>query len=219
MNGASCLLPGLEDERRSREHSQFYTPPWLAERVAQWCLLFPHNRVLEPAAGRGALITALDTQAAKGPYPHLLNIEAWDIDPVNWQALYQLDLNPVTRLRVTCGNFLGVPEGECASSAAFDFALMNPPYEYNQDVDFITRALDYCPKVIGIFQSRIVHSAGRAEFWRWTDIRRLAFLSDRPHFGGPHSAKTDFIVLDVVRRKHRRKQGEASAGSIEWWSR
>jgi hypothetical protein len=95
----------------------------------------------------------------------------------------------------------------------------NTPYEDNQDVQFIDHALACSARVVGIFQSRIVHSAGRANFWRWVDIARLAILSKRPHFGGPHSAKTDFCVMELRRRASARRQGEPTAAQLEWWVR
>jgi hypothetical protein len=70
---------------------------------------------------------------------------------------------------------------------------------------------------VGIFQSRILHSKGRAEFWKLHDITRMAILSSRPRFGGEHSAKTDFLVLEIFRRAAARRQGEATPAHVEWW--
>lgn len=203
------LLPGMEGEARSRELSQFYTPAWLAGRTARWACM--HERpewVLEPAAGQGSLVAAI-----KWVLPDV-RVNAWDIDPENCEVLAKITNR--TRDIVWCGDFL---QARYDADEHFGLALMNPPYEGNQDVRFIEHAHTVSDRVVGIFQSRIVHSAGRAEFWRHTDITRMAILSDRPHFGGEHSAKTDFVVLELVRRQHARKQGEAKPAAIEWWSR
>jgi predicted RNA methylase len=204
---AAQLLPGMEGEGRRRDLSQFYTPKWLADRVANWaCRHSVPKWVLEPAAGRGALVAAIKRTAPS------VCVSAWDIDPANCEALAKV--TDRTRDLVWCGDFL-----LAQYDAPSDLALMNPPYEDNQDVAFIEHSLEHSARVVGIFQARIVHSAGRSEFWRWTDIQRMAFLSERPHFGGPHSAKTDFVVHELVRRKLARKQGEATPAAVEWWSR
>lgn len=202
------LLPTMEGEARSRELSQFYTPIWLAERVVEWSGVRAIDRVCEPSAGRGALVRALIDAVG-------CDVDAWELDPSNARALRDL---PYPGLTVHAEDFLA-SERFRALSWPYELALMNPPYEANQDVAFIERALDFSDRVVGIFQSRIVHSKGRAEFWRHTDIRRMAILSDRPHFGGEHSAKTDFVVLELTRRSAARKQGEATPAQIEWWSR
>lgn len=205
----SNALPGVDAAPRSRALSQWYTPASLAERVAKWAVANgSHEWVLEPSAGRGALIKALNSVCG-------CNVFAWDIDCENVTELHRLyDQLERVALNVTHGDFLAsVPELE----VEFDLALMNPPYEGGQDVRFIDHALECCDRVVGIFQSRIVHSQGRADFWRRHDIQRLVVLSERPHFGGVHSAKTDFIVAEIVRRQHRRKQGEPNSARMEWW--
>lgn len=201
----SELLPGMQSEARSRDLSQFYTPPWLAERVARWaCLTSTPRFVLEPAAGRGALVAAI-RQVVPG-----VQVSAWDIDRANVEALQGIVGPPPSF--VVHGNFLKAP-----CETGFDLALLNPPYEDNQDVQFIERAVDCSARAVGIYQSRIVHSEGRWEFWRWHDMRRRVNLSKRPHFGGPHSARTDFVVLEILRRATARKQGEATPVLEEWW--
>ncbi len=102
-------------------------------------------------------------------------------------------------------------------SERFETCILNPPFEKGQDVAFIERACGVTDLVVAICQARIVHSAGRAAFWRWHNIVRQAILVERPQFGGDYSPMTDFVVLEVVRRQSARKQGEASAATIEWW--
>jgi predicted RNA methylase len=195
----------MSGEARSRELSQFYTPSWLAERVVGWSGITACDRVAEPSAGRGALIKPLVEIGC--------DVDAWEIDAGNMIALREIAHAGLCAMHCDFLTCTEVVEG------AYDVALMNPPYEGNQDVRFIERALDCSDRVVGIFQSRIVHSKGRAEFWRHTDITRMAILSDRPSFGGDHSAKTDFVVLELIRRPVARRQGEATPAQLEWWSR
>lgn len=210
------LLPEMEGEHRSRERSQFYTPEWLARRVAHWAMHGERGKlarmfspcVLEPAAGRGALITAIMGVA---PTTHFVAV---DIDPENCKALSKLVDG------VWCADFLSTWSDRlraAVNNGGFDLAIMNPPYERNRDVRFIELALTCSDRVVGIFQSRILHSKGRAKFWRHVNIDRMAILSERPHFGGEYSAKTDFVVLELTRRSDARNQGEATPAQVEWW--
>lgn len=212
MTPVQPFMPGFEAEERRRDLSQFYTPPWLAERVWRWmwrpstCPL----RVLEPSAGRGALIKPLFTLGIA-----VEHISAYDVDPGNVVALEQLAAETRAPMTVRARDFMADVDllGE-----RFDLSCMNPPFESNQDVQFIERVCQVCTSVAAVCQARIVHSAGRAEFWRWHDIRREAVLIERPQFGGDFSPATDFVVLDIVRRARARLQGEACALKREWWS-
>lgn len=205
-------LPEVRGSHVDRETSQFYTPDPIARRMAKWANVADGDLVFEPSAGRGALIKALDDLSI------VTRVWAWDIDPVNCAELRQLSasLERVRLQQVYNWDYLRLGPTHPDDMPAL--ALMNPPYEGNQDIKFVERALGNCRRVVGIFQSRIVHSKGRSEFWRMHDIQRLAFLSERPHFGGEHSAKTDFVVMELVRRKHRRNQGEATPAQVEWWT-
>jgi predicted RNA methylase len=189
--------------------SQFLTPARLAEDVVAWSGAKCGDFVCEPSAGRGALVKPL---LMLGCY-----VDAWEIDHENIPALGAIKKDaPRFRGVIPC-DFLTCTDSY-SSETPYSLAVMNPPYEGNQDVRFIERALGCSERVVGIFQSRILHSKGRAEFWRHHDIRRMAVLSQRPRFGGDHSAKTDFVVLEVLRRQSARLQGEATPTAMEWWA-
>lgn len=203
-------MPGFEGEQRRRDLSQFYTPPELAERVWRWMrpAYSPAPlRVLEPSAGRGALISPLFTLSIP-----VAKLVAYEVDPVNVDALNTLLAPTGLDFEVRFADFTAD-----AAPGSFDLAVINTPYEDGQDVDFAERCCRVCTWVGGIFPAGILYSDARAAFWRWHDIRRAAYLSKRPHFGGEYSAQTDFCVLDLARRTTARKQGEASTTSTEWW--
>ena len=200
-------LPGVEGAELRRDLSQFYTPRPLADRLAGW---FPRaQRVLEPAAGRGALIAPM-LERSEPPG----RVVAYDVDPHNCEALRAL--GPV---EVRERDFLADDD-----PGRFDLGLMNPPYESTdtcpngQDVAFALRALQVCHKVGGLFQASMEHSIGRFEsFWKWVDIRRRAVISSRWKFGGAHSPKTNFVALELRLRTVARKQGEPTTLNQEWW--
>lgn len=210
------FMPGFESEQRRRDLSQFYTPPHLAARLIDWArerAPWP-KRVLEPSAGRGALVCQhmmLSSGASE--------IVAYEVDPENVthlrdDAAKYTPFFPSLTITVRDRDFLADPD---VLLERFELCVKNPPFEDNQDIAFMARACQVSDVVCGIYPARIVHSSGRAEHWRWHDIVREAILTERPQFGGEHSPMTDFVVLDVVRRQYARKQGEATATQVEWW--
>lgn len=200
------LLPAMDGEARSREFSQWFTPPALARQVVDWAGIESGSRVLEPAAGRGALLTEIFEHAFD-------SVAAFEIDPLHREHLRQ--------------TFFGAKSCSCCSLSgdflawepdkSFELAIMNPPYEGNQDVAFVDHALKCCNRVVGIFAARIVHSKGRKAFWAGIHIRRMAILSERPRFGGEHSARTDFVVMELLRRPQKPDLGQTFETQIEWW--
>lgn len=208
--GLAFEVATVTDNAKQKALSQWFTPPDLAERVWRW-MVRGHSahrmRVLEPSAGRGALITPLFTLNV--PVSELV---AYDVDAANVAELRSM-LSPTgVRHDVRHRDFLAD-----ADAGSFDISVLNPPYEDNKDVAFAERCLDMCTWVAGIFAVRMLFSASREPFWRWTDIRRMAVLSGRPKFGGGFTPMTDFCVLELGRRKYARKQGDASSCSAEWW--
>lgn len=167
-------MPGFESEQRRRDLSQFYTPAPLAARCWAWMQaeLDPHRaRVLEPSAGRGALINPLRAF----PPEWIAQVVAYDVDPGNVEHLATLGASMPFPVTVRARDFMA----DDMLGERFDAAVMNPPFENGQDVAFIARACGVCTRVVAICQARIVHSAGRAGFWRWHDPLREATLIER----------------------------------------
>ncbi len=211
---SALYLPGFEAEQRRRDLSQFFTPPWLAERAWRWVLRPAARplRILEPSAGNGALIRPLRTL---GVSVHSLVV--YEIDPVHVGTLATLVASQGLPAVIHAESFLADP-----APGRFDACVMNPPYEDDQDTAFLEHALKCCPRVVGILRAGILFGQARHDFWRWHDIRRQANCSARPDFGGADAenskgAKGDYVVLELERRRHARKQGEASTVNVEWW--
>lgn len=211
-------LPGLDAER-DLSKSQWYTPPKLAERMWSWWVTHqtaarPDMRwhVLEPSAGNGSLVRAVLASDV------VARVHAFELDPRNVELLKQLVPKPGCVLDVEQGDFLLAPV-----VGRYHVALMNPPYEDGQDVDFVLRALAWAPVVVGVFRSAIVHGDDRYQrLWRWVDPTRGRWLSDRPAFGTgdkSDSARSDFIVLELVMRERARTDKELEEFSVlmGWW--
>lgn len=211
MSAELRYLPGFEHERRDLSRSQWYSPPELAEEVWSWACAGQRDigAVLEPAAGKGALVRPAlrDCRVSR--------VTAIDIDPVNVEALRALRGPRQRRLSAVCGDFLSFTPRQ-----RFGLCVQNPPFEDGQDVAFIMHALQFAPRVVGIYRSALVHGSGRFEaLWRHVDMTRLAYIVNRPKFGAGTGAQSDFIVAEFFRRDMSppRQRGESCDVKVEWW--
>jgi len=184
--------------------SQWYTDPRLAKRMMEWTLLaHPNVRTLvEPSAGEGSLIKPWLDYTKVGVF-------AVELDPANVVKLEGLG----PRVHVVGGDVLNV------DVPMVDAAVMNPPYEDDQDALHVMRALEVAPFVTALLRGVIKHGVNRwKKMWQWVDVVREVNLIERPTFGGSYTPKQDFVVLELVKRERRRERGEpAPVASIEWW--
>lgn len=169
--------------------SQWFTPPWLALRMARW--VSRTARVLEPSCGGGALIDGL---LRAGHAPEL--ITGVDIDPA-W-TVHCSSLWP--DVRVWTGYFESLP------LPSFDVVVMNPPFEDNQHLRSVLRALELAPTVIGLFPASFEFSGARDRLlWATKGIvARRARLPERVDYGGDQSPSFDSVVLKIQRREQPR---------------
>lgn len=210
-----------EDQERRLDLSQFYTPAHVADRMWEWSRRpgMPHERVLEPSAGRGSLLRPMYWSSQ--PKEQV----AYDVDPMNVERLRLLarcvqasERRPVLEVRQR--DFTADLD-----PGRFDLVVMNPPYESDQDIAHLDHALDHSHMVVALVRTTIVHGQTRfRKFWRHADILRRANLVERPEFSIPVNGKkppgamSDFVCLDIRRRRHARRQGEVTTQSEEWWS-
>jgi predicted RNA methylase len=172
-----------DEERDVSTLSQWYTSPKAARALHDFAAIPAGSRVLEPSAGRGALIL---------PRPDLRWL-AIDIDPANIEALGRV----IPWTSVAQADFLALSP----PAVPFDFAVMNPPFENGGDLAHVLHALDYARRVVTLIGSDFEHGAGRyAELWRWIDeargVSKLTFVN-RPFKG----AMSDFVVWSLPGRR------------------
>ena len=191
------LADVMPDADRVGLLSQWFTPPLLARKVAEWARLDGLD-VLEPSAGGGALVRAAVECGAR-------SVQTCEIDPRHAAAIAGCRL----------GSFL---DARPSDFAPVDLALMNPPYEDGVDGDFLAHALEFAPRVVALIRLNALVGLGRYEsVWRSSRITRIAFCVRRPPFesdlatGG---AKSDFVVVEYAREDSRYSLCEQT---IEHW--
>lgn len=187
--------------------SQWFTPPWVAARMAEW-IANPHRmRVLEPSCGTGNLIAAaLDV----GVLPE--NIVALDLD------------ERMTRhVRNRFGGRVLVHEADYLKTEIdepFDLVLSNFPYEQNLHGRMAAHSLRSIPELITLVPVNFEFGVERHRslFEPLGTITNRARLPARPRFGGAMSGSQDIVALRMVRRYTPRRPGERVHVVEEVWT-
>jgi predicted RNA methylase len=111
----------------TRELGYFPTPPEIVARLVAAAEVEPGMSVLEPSAGRGAIIAGLPR-------------------PVGFVHAFEIDRRQETALRaslattITFADFLDV---EPHVQVGFDRVVMNPPFGLQQDIDHVRHAFRF----------------------------------------------------------------------------
>lgn len=106
-----------------KEAEFFETPRELAEEMAAWIDPREGDEILEPSAGRGALVRAIQARCPQA------KIVACEPLPLHRTELMELGVE------------LWTDDFTTAEGRTFDHVIMNPPFSRRQDVRHITRAL------------------------------------------------------------------------------
>lgn len=194
----------LLDEDYRLDLSQWYTRRDLARRVVEWALRGVNRplRVLEPSAGLGALLEPIPLQHA---------VTAYEIDPRRASIL-----TGIGRYDVRCQDYLQHWTGE-----RWDLALMNPPYEDDQDSTFVRKAvLSDASRVVAILRLAALQGVNKwAEVWSAVRITRMAICVRRQVFDGPVGGTPSggTIVVELVARAELGRRGCPDHVEVEWW--
>lgn len=126
------LLQTGSYSRTKQDFGQFDTPEEIAERAIEWAEIEEGLLVLEPSAGVGRLVSALNGAAD-------VRIDAVEIDAGRSAALLSLGVDG--NLNVFTEDFLEsdlTEEGAC-----YDRVVMNPPFAGQADIDHVRHAWEF----------------------------------------------------------------------------
>jgi predicted RNA methylase len=183
---------------------QWFTPMWLARKAAQW--LTPGASVFEPACGGGNLIAAARERGCR--------VVAGEIDP-EW-ATQARNRFPEGEVPVFCGDFLQEHEFWCLNGP--DEFFMNPPFEANKHMEFVLRALEIAPVVVGIFPASFEFGKERDDkLWSCAGrVTHRARLPERVDYGGDQSPSFDTVVLRIEDRDGSRSSAPGIVMEEVW---
>lgn len=187
--------------------SQCFTPLWLARRLVRW--IRPGSRVLEPACGSGNLIAALLER------DEAAHVEGVELD-LRWVEHVRARFNH--RVRVLHHDFLTLPREVLG---AFDVTLMNPKFEDDMHTQFVLRAFDFAPVVIGVFPSSFEFGQARDnKLWSTRAcVTHRARLPERVDYGWGRGTDFDSVALRIIERRRDRRPGEQREVVEEVWRR
>lgn len=164
LEDPSDLLKQIsEGENRNikKEFQFFATHPDLADRLCELAEIDENNRVLEPSAGQGAIVNAINKL-----FPDM-GIECCEMMPLNRTILSK---NPSVILKEE--DFLKTPDSYYLDQ--FDKIIANPPFSKNQDIDHIKRMWQCLKKggrIVTISSNHWRNSDNKKEkeFKQWLD--------------------------------------------------
>ena len=180
--------------------SQWFTRPEEATRLAELAFegLTARDapvRVLEPAAGAGALLRALPEACGA----HTVTTIAYDVDPA-WE-----DTLTAIADEVVIGDFL--EEADAGVEPRADVVITNPPYENGLDGRFLEAAMRLADRVVALVrlnalvgQDRVERVWSQVEEGSWV-LSVLELLALRPGFEGPGDmgARSDYVIVRLDR--------------------
>lgn len=125
-------LMGGEKVNIKKEFQFYATPPELANYLVSIAIANGLNRdssVLEPSAGQGAIIKAIQERVKTTS-----RIYYCELMDINRSVLHQ-----IYNTFLLCDNFMDIP-----AATPFDVIIANPPFNKNQDIDHIRKMYEVC---------------------------------------------------------------------------
>lgn len=110
-----------EDYNKKKKFQAFFTPDELADKIVELADIQPDDEVLEPSAGQGAIVKAIQRETWLGR-----TVWGYEIMPENSSVV-----DKIIGYRNLGDDFLK----QCDTS--FDKIIANPPFSKNQDIDHI----------------------------------------------------------------------------------
>lgn len=189
---AQLRLDGEEEHAHSADLDQWFTPPDLAERMAEEAHRWAPRAttILEPSSGGGALLRPLVMRFPGAKITH-----------------YEVDPALAARTGAKVGDFL-----ERKVNARFDLCATNPPYSNGRDGAFLAAATKAALVTVALIRTHALHGVERhATVWKGTGARRVNFLVRRPRFEGAvnGSPEHEFCVVVIG--------PESIPAGVEWW--
>jgi len=146
----------------------FQTPPAIAEQLVRLANPGTGARVLEPSAGLGRIMDALNPFAPS-------EVVAVEIAPACASELYQQNRNGVV---IKQRDFLTVTTAEIG---LFDLVVMNPPFHMRSDIEHIQHALSFL-KPGGTLAAICMNTSHRQEAFKplgkWIELPSGSFKAE-----------------------------------------
>lgn len=127
-----------------KQLTQFYeTPHELARKLVGFADIQVGMNVLEPSAGKGALLKTLDDLGLdRTRNPDKLHVAWMELDPKRFEYLKHLGATLDISNRGFQGDFLQFSTIAAQAGSTFDRVVMNPPFTRGQDAKHVRHAYE-----------------------------------------------------------------------------
>lgn len=150
------------EKRNLKKEFQFFaTPEQLAEKLVSMAEIENHHSILEPSAGQGALVKAVNKLLSTK------KVYCYELMPVN-----QTFLKKIETVELIGEDFLNPNNLNINQQRVFDRIIANPPFAKNQDIDHIKKMYDRLKpggRLVTISSKHWQHSSNKkeTEFKQW----------------------------------------------------
>lgn len=146
-------LKGEGGKELKKKHQFFGTPSELADRLVELAQLKSTDKILEPSAGQGAIVEAIQR----------VNPDA------SITCVENMKLNSIVLARKKITHFFqDFLTSKCSNP--FDKVIANPPFSNNQDIDHIYKMIEVC-KPGGIVVSIASNHWRESKYKKETEFR------------------------------------------------
>jgi phospholipid N-methyltransferase len=112
------------EKRNLKKEFQFFpTPDELADRLVSKAIIYSNSKILEPSAGRGAIVKAINR-----------NMEGLQVD-----CFELMEINQTSLKKVPTANIIGDDFLQTEIENEYDIVIANPPFSKNQDIEHIRK--------------------------------------------------------------------------------
>lgn len=181
-------LKGGEVVNLKKDFQFFETPETLANQLVKLANVSDGDRVLEPSAGRGAIIQAIRRKSAD------CHISAVELMPEN--AAFLKGKKLAWSIVFDEGDFLEWDEG----ARQFDKIIANPPFSKNQDIDHVLKMWEHLAvggRLVSVMSSHWQLSENRKErdFRNWIDEVGAEIFELKPGTFSDSGTKVSSVIL------------------------
>lgn len=197
--GGQLTLGGGELPQLRPKLSQFFTPAWLAEAMADLAAVYLRDRsraprILEPSAGCGALVK-----------PLLDRVPGCTVTAVEIDRRFRPALRALGRAGILVLDVADYLEREAGPLRRYDLAVSNPPWEHPLFALFLAKLMAESEAVLILGPSSMEHGKGEEKTAAWSPVDRGEWgiavrivTPARPIFAGRGGAK-DVVILLLVK--------------------
>lgn len=184
------LLASILGEKKDlkKEFQFFATPERIADRLVCLADVKQHDTILEPSAGRGAIVKAINKQCN-------VVVDCCEILDINRQFLSDANL----RMKLNIYDFLQLE----VENGGYSKIIANPPFSKNQDIDHVYKMWECLAeggRIVTIMSNHWRESANKKEtvFRDWLENRPYYDIAEEIDAGEFKESGTNIAACIVV---------------------